>query len=202
MPIIVDNTTIQECGGVKADNVNMELVQADSTTVYDELCFQGVWSGSTEALDANCYYCLNSYATIGGTGINTSGNQYRDVVTYGTGDCVLGGPIYSGWLASDSSGLDSGTVSVTVPTTGSLFYLNSTIDSMKIYWDNSTNTGVVSFDINNKFTGSCSAKYQMSGTVSGEDLLTTSGGQVRIENKTWCLEDPRSHNVGDWITLN
>ena len=38
MPIYTDGVLIQECGGVKTDTVNMELVQADSTTVYDEVC--------------------------------------------------------------------------------------------------------------------------------------------------------------------
>ena len=203
MPIYTDGVLIQECGGVQADAVNMELVQADATIVYDESCFSGIWTGSTEALGMSCVTCTVTTVTLGGPGINTSATQYRLASTYGTGDCTIGGPIYSTWLASDENGLDNGTVSVTIPTSGGVEYLRSTISSLAIYWsDYIYMEDQLYFDIADKFSGHFMSRWEIGYGFYGETLLNTSGGNVRIEELYTCGGGELDHKYGNWVTLN
>ena len=105
MPIYTDGVLIQECGGVKADTVNMELVQADATTVYDEVClvpgsvtvYRTTASGDTQYLNYNSpgswTFTVPPYATqvtlcmIGGggggavDGITPSGSYGGNVIS-------------------------------------------------------------------------------------------------------------------------
>lgn len=208
MPVIVDGVTIQQCGGVSVDNLYMEYVHADSVVVYDEVCFQGIWSGDT-LLPTSSQVCCGStcYQRDKRFGIDTNGNQYRIYVE---------GGLAGSWITSNENGLGSGISEIVGSSIRTRIVANGT--TLKIeyvcidpYTRNCVNTGEVTLDISTgNFSGESLAQADLHTggmllyTSTYDTKLETSNGQLRISERVYDKNTNCTlyNNVGAWINIS